>query len=43
MEEWKVAADGTFIETLSTLETAHSPDPGNLWECAECGTQATVT
>lgn len=42
VEEWVVDESGNFVEVLSTLETAHGPNPDNLWFCYECGTDAEV-
>jgi len=42
VEEWLVDSAGLWVETRCTLETAHGPDPGNIWQCAECGATAVV-
>ena len=39
-QTWKVDPFGTFVEEVSTDETTHEPDNGNIWECTECGTEA---
>ncbi len=42
MQDWVVDEHGNFIRALSTLETTHGPDTGNLWTCLSCGTEAKV-
>lgn len=42
MQEWKVDAEGNFLEAISDLETSFPPSPGNIWTCAECGASAIV-
>ena len=42
MEEWLVDQHGDWIETLESVETTSKPDPGNLWTCHVCGSDATV-
>ncbi len=43
VQEWKVDAHGNFLECLeSAMETSHGPDPGNIWTCTTCLTQAIV-
>jgi len=45
-EDWIVDEAGNFIELAGKggeSEVVHGPNPGNTWECAECGAQATVT
>lgn len=37
VEEWVVDANGNFLDLVSTLETVHGPDDGNIWTCKECG------
>lgn len=43
MEEWVVNRDGSWRETLQSLEVTHSPDAGNTWTCTFCGSKAEVT
>lgn len=43
MEEWLVDEHGNYTETTESLQTSFPPDPGNIWTCAECGSQAMVT
>jgi hypothetical protein len=33
VEEWRVTADGSHIETATSLETTHAPGPSNTWCC----------
>lgn len=41
MQDWKVDALGTFIESVNDcLEVTHAPDNNNFWECSECGEEA---
>lgn len=42
MHEWVVDAEGNFIEDLECLEVTHNPDPGNIWTCRVCHTEAKV-
>ena len=42
VQSWAVDAEGDFLDELLTLETAHGPDPRNIWICLECDTQAMV-
>jgi hypothetical protein len=42
MEEWLVDETGDFIDVNQCLQTSFSPDPGNIWTCAECGSEAEV-
>lgn len=43
MQDVRVTAEGGFIEEIATLEMTHGPNPGNIWECANCGAEAEVT
>lgn len=40
VHDWLVDENGTFIEDKGCTETAHSPDPDNIWTCATCNTEA---
>lgn len=42
MEEWKVDAEGNWLETTQALQTNNGPDPDNTWTCAICGEEAVV-
>jgi hypothetical protein len=42
-QTWEVDEGGNWQSTYSTDETVHNPDPDDIWECAECGTEAEVT
>lgn len=42
VETWVVEADGTFIESIESVEVTHKPDPRNLWTCATCEADAKV-
>jgi hypothetical protein len=42
MHDWVVDETGEFVEDLGCLGVSCKPDPGNLWTCKECGTQAVV-
>jgi len=37
MEEWKVDANGDWIETIECIQTVHEPNEDNTWECWVCG------
>lgn len=39
-ETWKVDERGNYLETISTDETTHGPDPDNVWICGVCGADA---
>ncbi len=41
VETWKVDEEGNYLETISTDETTHRPDPDNTWTCVACNTEAT--
>ena len=43
-EDWVVDASGNFLEVHEGSEgsVVHRPDPGNIWTCLVCGTEATV-
>jgi len=43
VQDWKVTAEGEFLEDLGTIETTHGPNTGNTWTCHICGTDAIVT
>lgn len=43
MQEWVVDEHGSFISVARDLQTDHGPDPDNIWNCATCGAEATVT
>ena len=41
MQEWLVDKHGDFISAVADcLEVTHTPDDGNIWECAKCGFSA---
>jgi hypothetical protein len=42
LQDWVVDELGNFIREVSTLETAHGPDAGNIWTCEICGIEAEV-
>jgi hypothetical protein len=42
LEDWVVDPEGNWLETLSSLDVVHEPDPGNIWECLTCGAEAKV-
>lgn len=42
VQSWEVTPTGAFVAGLEDLETAHGPDPGNLWTCIECQSTAVV-
>jgi hypothetical protein len=42
VQDWVVDEHGNFIRELSTLETTHGPDTGNIWTCLNCGAEAKV-
>ena len=44
-EDWIVDENGTFLDVAdpSDRQTTHGPDPGNIWTCTFCGTDAEVT
>jgi hypothetical protein len=42
MEDWVVDQNGSFKESLGSIQTTHWPDVGNIWTCHECGAEATV-
>lgn len=40
-EDWLVDGDGNFIEVRGQCtDIFHKPQPGNSWECDECGAEA---
>lgn len=43
MHDWLVDERGEFIEDKGCTEVLHKPESSNIWECADCGAQATVT
>lgn len=44
MQEWVVDKNGNFIEASQpSIQTTHGPDPENVWNCYECGSQAIVS
>tara|TARA_R110002153_G_scaffold28881_1_gene88851 strand:+ start:560 stop:754 length:195 start_codon:yes stop_codon:yes gene_type:complete len=42
-EDWLVDEEGDFIDRIASQEVVADPDPGNTWQCDECGEEATVT
>lgn len=43
-QEWVVDENGNFQEVHNQCtDTVAQPDPGNTWECKECGAEAIVT
>lgn len=44
MQVWLVDAKGDYIRTLDAeLQTSAEPYNGNIWNCATCGAEATMT
>ena len=42
-QTWRVNDDGFFIEVSeSCTDVYRTVSPANLWECAECGSEAIV-
>jgi len=42
-QDWVVDEKGNFLEVWDeSKETVAKPDPGNTWECYECGEEAIV-
>ena len=43
-QEWEVDDTGDFIRCTSECDdVTHAPDAQDIWECSECGAEATVT
>jgi len=39
---WKVDGNENYIETVEDyMDTTHRPDDDDMWECWECGYEAT--
>ena len=44
VQTWQVEKDGEFITEISCCdEVTHKPSADNIWTCAQCGAEATVT
>lgn len=44
MEEWLVDEHGNFIEVVTeSMEVVHGANPGNIWQCQDCGAEAKVS
>jgi hypothetical protein len=43
-QEWIVDEHGEYLSRFEggESETVHGPDPGNTWQCVECGAEAKV-
>lgn len=41
-EEWLVDSNGKYIENYEHVHVLRPPDPGNIWYCAKCHTEAVV-
>ncbi len=41
VHDWVVDGNGNFIEDKGCKEILHKPNDDNVWECAECGAEAT--
>ena len=41
-EDWLVDEDGNWIKTVAQGEVTQKPQPGNVWTCATCQTEAEV-
>ena len=37
---WKVDAEGNFLESVWSDQTARRPDPKHIWTCGTCGALA---
>ena len=40
MQDWRVDADGNFLDLIGDVQVSHKPDEGNTWTCAICGAEA---
>ena len=40
-QDWRVDECGNFIELIQDCtDVIVAPDPGNIWTCSRCGTEA---
>lgn len=42
VHDWEVDENGNFVEDLGCVDISHRPEPGNIWTCKICNTEAKV-